>query len=376
MLDNSLETKFTQDKDAAIKWARIHIEVGEYVILDTETTGLSGTDEVIQVAIIDPQGRPLVSTGIKPTANAKMSSRALELHGITLESLQDAPPLSEVLPEIVQAVKGKTIIAWNADFDMRLLAQSCTLNQLDWPDVLSLANVECAMRKHAAYYGQWNTRMGSYTWQKLPGGGAHSAATDAECVRVTMHTMAANLTHAEVGQAAAMMASLAEPIGVIEAATPEATEPEDDDDDESNEDEFFEDEFFAEDDEDGDDDEGDEPASIPQPEASPIPRTVAFEHGTGTVTLGPAPAHDVASGDDPAANGHAFNLFGDPCSQAIDLLSLVGVVVDADTVAGWTAEQCATAAIWAAREHLAASDNDVPRKIRPDFLPAATPTGQ
>jgi hypothetical protein len=52
-----------------------------------------------------------------------------------------------------------------------------------------------------------------------------------------------------------------------------------------------------------------------------------------------------------------------------DLLLLVGVTVDEETVAGWSVEQQRQAEEWAGATHLSASDNDdVVIPPRPDFL--------
>jgi hypothetical protein len=51
-----------------------------------------------------------------------------------------------------------------------------------------------------------------------------------------------------------------------------------------------------------------------------------------------------------------------------DLLSLVGVSCDPQVIERWTDEQRKQAAQWAAAEHLNASDNDVDRLPKPEFL--------
>lgn len=65
----------------------------------------------------------------------------------------------------------------------------------------------------------------------------------------------------------------------------------------------------------------------------------------------------------------AFNPADEPVTQTVDLLSLVGVIVDFDTAAAWTHKQRIDAGTWAALEHLAASDNNVVRMERPEWLP-------
>jgi hypothetical protein len=55
----------------------------------------------------------------------------------------------------------------------------------------------------------------------------------------------------------------------------------------------------------------------------------------------------------------------------LDALSLAGVPVRMETLAEWDFGKRADAYDWAIREHLHASDNDVPRVTRPGFIPGA-----
>ena len=64
-----------QDKDGAINIAREILKHKEdYVILDTETTGLGDSDVIIQISIIDLDGNVLMDSLIKPTKKKRMSS--------------------------------------------------------------------------------------------------------------------------------------------------------------------------------------------------------------------------------------------------------------------------------------------------------------
>lgn len=55
--------------------------------------------------------------------------------------------------------------------------------------------------------------------------------------------------------------------------------------------------------------------------------------------------------------------------EVSDLLGLVGYEVSPETVGGWSNRERVDAEVWAAREHLTASDVPLPRCPRPDWLP-------
>lgn len=127
------------------RFARQLIENEKLVILDTETTGLGGRDEVVQVAVIDRDGQVLVDTLVQP-AQAAISREAYNVHRISPAMVADAPTLLDIWSQLHEALAGKTVAVYNVDFDRRLLKQSALanehkptavwLNGLDWVDVM------------------------------------------------------------------------------------------------------------------------------------------------------------------------------------------------------------------------------------------------
>lgn len=171
---------------------------GDFVILDTETTGLGSDAEICQVAIIDSQGKTLLDTLVKPVR--AIPAEATRIHGITNDMVKAAPNFINVAQAVWDACQGKTVIVYNAEYDFRLLEQSekaCNpLALSDWHTI----ERECAMIKFAEIYGDWNDYKQSYRWQKLetaarhyglPVVDAHSALGDCQMTLAVCKAMLA-----------------------------------------------------------------------------------------------------------------------------------------------------------------------------------------
>lgn len=152
----------TRDKEAAQRWARDLLSRADWVVLDTETTGLDGRDEVIQIAVVAHDGQVLMDTLVRP--QDRIPARATAIHGITDDMVANAPTFPEVFPQLAATLEGKIVICYNADFDRRLLKQTADRNKTSSLPVAW----DCAMEQYARYFGQWSERNRSYLWQKLP----------------------------------------------------------------------------------------------------------------------------------------------------------------------------------------------------------------
>lgn len=161
-----------RDRATAVRWARNILERDDWTILDTETTGL-GDAEVIEIAIINCLGEPLLNTLVKPTI--KIPSDSTAVHGITDEMVANAPTFPEVYPLIVQALKDQEVLIYNRSFDIRVLAYTRKLHGLAPLGLTARSN--CIMEWFAQWWGDWNSYWKNYRWQPLIGGG-HRAMSD------------------------------------------------------------------------------------------------------------------------------------------------------------------------------------------------------
>jgi len=148
-----------EQKEKVVALAR-KLSAGQFVLFDTETTGFNSSDEIISIAIIDQRGAVLLDTLIRPNQAITNSDR----HGITDERVAAAPTFPQVYPSIRESLDGKLVLAYNANYDWRMLDASCDRHKL--PRIVPLA-YECIMELYATWWGDWNDYHESFRWQKL-----------------------------------------------------------------------------------------------------------------------------------------------------------------------------------------------------------------
>ncbi len=183
-----------QDREETIRWAR-DLTRHPFYVLDTETTGLGAEGEIVQIAVVDREGAAVLETLVRP--RRPIPAGAIAVHGITPADVMDAPTLRDVYITLSVQLAGAVVVAYNADFDQRLLAQSCRAHGL--PTVRP-SRWCCAMKAYARYYGQRSARRKGYVWQSLAKAcaqqqivvqGAHSALGDALMTLALIRKMAA-----------------------------------------------------------------------------------------------------------------------------------------------------------------------------------------
>lgn len=155
---------------AAERWAK-EIFKEDFLILDTETTGLGKKEEICQIAICDKYGRALMNTLVRPTI--PISYYAQKIHGISDKMVANAPRFSQIHPQLIKTVSGKNVVIYNAPFDRRLIRQCCDLHQLAYP---RCKEIHCAMKWNSQWYA-WETKGGKNRKKPLMGGD-HSAMGD------------------------------------------------------------------------------------------------------------------------------------------------------------------------------------------------------
>lgn len=175
-----------KDRNDSILWARNVLEnKQDYLIMDTETSGLDDDDEIIQIAIIDLDENVLYNTLIKPKAKKSISRDSTLIHGLSKKDLKEAPFFETEISKFINVINDKTILMYNAEFDARMLQQTCYANNCEKFKL----SYWCVMKEYSKFVGEWNDYHNDYRYQKLSGGD-HTALGDCKATLRVLKKMA------------------------------------------------------------------------------------------------------------------------------------------------------------------------------------------
>ena len=156
------------------------------LFFDTETTGGGRDDQIIEIAFCDSDRNLIINTLIY--TNKPLTPRALKVHGINPHELLGKPTFIDIQPAIVQLLKGRTLYAYDANFDIRMMWQSGHKLRLQQ------VAVKCLAKQSANFIGQYSPYFKSNRYFSLSKAclhfgvehtNAHRAAADAlACVTV------------------------------------------------------------------------------------------------------------------------------------------------------------------------------------------------
>jgi len=131
--------------------ARYHhlpLEDARFCVVDLEATGSNPRrDQVIEVGIVVIEGLRVTSrysTLVNPGQRIPVWIR--KLTGIDDETVADAPPFSEVAPEIVDLLHDGVFVAHNVDFDERFLRERLAAEDIHLPWWPTLCTVRLSRR--------------------------------------------------------------------------------------------------------------------------------------------------------------------------------------------------------------------------------------
>ncbi len=188
-----MNSSFLSHRDQVIALARQKIEQ-KPVYIDTETTGLNRSDEIVEISIIDYDGSLLLSRLVKPSQ--AIPPDVERIHGISNQMVQTTQAWPILWPTVRYHLYGRLIAAYNAPFDQRMMEQSHARYRLPWRETLEFLDV---LTLYSEYRGEWNPAYNSYRAFKLEEAGkyfniplpnAHRSTADALLTRAVLHSIA------------------------------------------------------------------------------------------------------------------------------------------------------------------------------------------
>lgn len=151
---------------AAIRWARDMVKPGVACLLDTETVDLGAA--ICEIAVIDAaNGEALLNTLVNP--GMSISQGAFRIHSISNADVVNAPTWPDVMPELLRITKSRKILAYNADYDRRVICSDCHRHDLNPGHLGDQGNWGCVMSRRS----DW---LRTSQWKPL--GASHRALAD------------------------------------------------------------------------------------------------------------------------------------------------------------------------------------------------------
>ena len=132
----------------------------EILIVDTETTGRSYFDELLQVSIIDMNKEIRYNSYIRPSLRTSWES-AEQVNHISPDMVKNAPSITNEIPKINAVLSSaKVLVGYNISFDLSFLTKSGVRYSFN-------TKIYDVMKEFAEIYGDWSEHFSEHKRQKL-----------------------------------------------------------------------------------------------------------------------------------------------------------------------------------------------------------------
>lgn len=131
-----------------IAWGRPASEPGAgWVVIDVETSGFRpGHARIISLAALalDADGR--IEESVVSLLNPGVDPGPTHVHGLTAAMLEDQPQFTDIAADVVELLRGRTLVAHNVAFDYAFLAAEAEIADAELPVDTVMCTVELARR--------------------------------------------------------------------------------------------------------------------------------------------------------------------------------------------------------------------------------------
>jgi DNA polymerase-3 subunit epsilon len=191
------------------------------IVLDTETTGLEPSEghRVIELACLELSDRRPTGRHFHRYLNPDraIDLAAAEVHGITIEHLQDKPRFGDIVDEFLDFVSGAELLIHNAPFDVAFL--DAELERIGRPRITTVCRIadtlEMARDLHPGKKNSLDALCERYTVDNSKRS-LHGALLDAQLLADVWIAMTRGQETLDIGLVAAQVAV---ELGLAEALT-------------------------------------------------------------------------------------------------------------------------------------------------------------
>ena len=165
-------------------------DLTEFIVLDTETTGIAVGSRLVEVAALHVKNGAVVRQ-FQSLVNPEMRIPSIVqgVHGISDAMVAGAPKATAALASFAKFVAGHTLIAHNASFDFRILKGEYARVKVATPG----CGMYCSLKLARLIFPEApNHKLGTLTtFLKLPHSPTHRALADCFTTMALLNAMAA-----------------------------------------------------------------------------------------------------------------------------------------------------------------------------------------
>jgi DNA polymerase III subunit epsilon len=129
-------------------WGRPATEPGAgWAVIDVETSGFRpGNARIISLAALALDADGHVEQSVVSLLNPGVDPGPTHVHGLTAAMLEDQPQFADIVGDVVELLRGRTLVAHNVAFDYAFLAAEAEMADVELPIDTVMCTVELARR--------------------------------------------------------------------------------------------------------------------------------------------------------------------------------------------------------------------------------------
>ncbi|HYB35214.1 MAG TPA: DEDDh family exonuclease [Mycobacterium sp.] len=120
---------------------------GGWAVIDVETSGFRpGQARIISLAALGLDADGQVEQSVVSLLNPAVDPGPTHVHGLTAAMLEDQPQFADIIDDVVEVLRGRTLVAHNVAFDYAFLAAEAETAEAELPVDTVMCTVELARR--------------------------------------------------------------------------------------------------------------------------------------------------------------------------------------------------------------------------------------